>query len=138
MKFGDRVLYEGDGYRVLGVYLHEVNSKESIVKLDNSREKVIVMKKYLSFIKDMESMDLIQAMVIADYISKEKYDGHYTLMAFTTGCRFCFGTLDKINYNTTSLMAFGKTVEEAISKAIKNNIDTDSIMNKEDKMYKWF
>ena len=101
MKFGDRVLYEGDGDRVLGVYLHEVNSKEAIVKVDNSREKVIVMKKYLSFIKDMESMDLIQAMVIADYISKEKYDGHYTLMAFTTGCRFCFGTLDKINYNTT-------------------------------------
>ena len=136
MKFGDRVLYNGEDYRSLGVYLHEVNSKEAIIKLDNSTEKVIVMKKYLSFIKGMENKDLIQAMIIADYISKEKYDGHYTLMAFTTGCRFCFGTLDKINYNTTSLMAFGKTVEEAIGKAIKYNIDTDSIMNKEDKMYK--
>lgn len=136
MKFGDRVLYNGEDYRSLGVYLHEVNSKEAIIKLDNSTEKVIVMKKYLSFIKGMENMDLIQAMIIADYISKEKYDGHYTLMAFTTGCRFCFGTLDKINYNTTSLMAFGKTVEEAIGKAIKYDIDTDSIMNKEDKMYK--
>mgnify|MGYP002608279780 CR=1 FL=1 len=43
MKFGDRVLYEGDGDRVLGVYLHEVNSKEAIVKLDNSREKYLLV-----------------------------------------------------------------------------------------------
>ena len=84
----------------------------------------------------MEQMDLVQAMVIADYISKEKYDGHYTLLAFTSGCRFCFGTLEKMTYNSTSLMALGKTVEEAISKAIKYNIDSDSIINKEDKMYK--
>lgn len=136
MKFGDRILYECNGYRSMAVYIHDINSNEAIIKLDNAREKNIVMKKYLSFIKDMENMDLIQAMVIADYISKDKYDGHYTLMAFTSGCRFCFGTLDKINYNTTSLMAIGKTVEEAISKAIKNNIDVDSIIDKEYKMYK--
>lgn len=136
MKFGDRIMYDGDGYRVMGVFLHDVNSKEAIVKLDNAKEKSIVLKQYLSFVKDMEKMDIVQAMAIADYISKEKYDGHYTLLAFTSGCRFCFGTLDKISYNTTSLMALGRTVEEAISKAIKNNIDSDGIANKEDKMYK--
>lgn len=136
MKFGDRVLYENDGNRVMGVYIHDVNSKEAIVKLDNLKEKSIVLEDRLTFIKDMEQMDLVQAMVIADYISKEKYDGHYTLLAFTSGCRFCFGTLEKMTYNSTSLMALGKTVEEAISKAIKYNIDSDSIINKEDKMYK--
>ncbi len=136
MKFGDRVLYENDGNRVMGVYIHDVNSKEAIVKLDNLKEKSIVLENRLTFIKDMEQMDLVQAMVIADYISKEKYDGHYTLLAFTSGCRFCFGTLEKMTYNSTSLMALGKTVEEAISKAIKYNIDSDSIINKEDKMYK--
>ncbi|QJA08337.1 hypothetical protein HF520_04960 [Romboutsia sp. CE17] len=136
MKFGDRVLYEDDGHRVMGVYIHDVNSKEAIVKLDNLKEKSIVLEDRLTFIKDMEQMDLVQAMVIADYISKEKYDGHYTLLAFTSGCRFCFGTLEKMTYNSTSLMALGKTVEEAISKAIKYNIDSDSIINKEDKMYK--
>lgn len=136
MKFGDRVLYENDGHRVMGVYIHDVNSKEAIVKLDNLKEKSIVLEDRLTFIKDMEQMDLVQAMVIADYISKEKYDGHYTLLAFTSGCRFCFGTLEKMTYNSTSLMALGKTVEEAISKAIKYNIDSDSIINKEDKMYK--
>lgn len=136
MKFGDRVLYENDGHRVMGVYIHDVNSKEAIVKLDNLKEKSIVLENRLTFIKDMEQMDLVQAMVIADYISKEKYDGHYTLLAFTSGCRFCFGTLEKMTYNSTSLMALGKTVEEAISKAIKYNIDSDSIINKEDKMYK--
>lgn len=136
MKFGDRVLYEDDGHRVMGVYIHDVNSKEAIVKLDNLKEKSIVLENRLTFIKDMEQMDLVQAMVIADYISKEKYDGHYTLLAFTSGCRFCFGTLEKMTYNSTSLMALGKTVEEAISKAIKYNIDSDSIINKEDKMYK--
>ena len=136
MKFGDRVLYENDGNRVMGVYIHDVNSKEAIVKLNNLKEKSIVLENRLTFIKDMEQMDLVQAMVIADYISKEKYDGHYTLLAFTSGCRFCFGTLEKMTYNSTSLMALGKTVEEAISKAIKYNIDSDSIINKEDKMYK--
>lgn len=136
MKFGDRILYHGENNKTLGVFIHEVNSREVIVALDNSKDKIIVEKKYLEFIKDMEKMDLIQALVIADYISKENYDGHYTLFAFTTGCRFCFGTLEKINYNTTSLMAYGKTVEEAISKAIKNNIDADAISDKEDKMYK--
>ncbi|MGL5327823.1 MAG: hypothetical protein ACRDD7_01050 [Peptostreptococcaceae bacterium] len=136
MKFGDRILYHGESNKILGVFIHEVNSREAIISLDNSKERVIVLKKQLEFIKGMEKMDLIQALVIADYISKEKYDGHYTLFAFTTGCRFCFGTLEKINYNTTSLMAYGKTVEEAIGNAIKKNIDCDAISDKEDKMYK--
>lgn len=137
MKFGDRVLYDDSStYKEMGVFIQDINLKEAIVKLDNSIEKSIVQKKHLTFIRDMEKMDLVQAMTVADYISKEKYDGHYTLLAFTSECRFCFGTLDKISYNTTSLMAKGKTVEEAIENAIKNNIDSDSISNKEDRLYK--
>lgn len=30
---------------------------------------------------------------IADQIAKERYDGHYTLLRFTTNWRFCFGTI---------------------------------------------
>ncbi|SCI26248.1 MULTISPECIES: hypothetical protein [unclassified Romboutsia] len=137
MRFGDRILYDdGETYKEIGVFIQDINSKEAIVKFDNSKEKSIVQKKYVTFIRDMKEMDLVQAITVADYISKEKYDGHYTLLAFTSECRFCFGTLDKISYNTTSLMAKGKTIEEAIANAIKNNIDSDSISNKEDRMYK--
>ena len=89
MKFGDRVLYDDSStYKEMGVFIQDINLKEAIVKLDNSIEKSIVQKKHLTFIRDMEKMDLVQAMTVADYISKEKYDGHYTLLAFTSECRF--------------------------------------------------
>lgn len=136
MNFGDRILYN-DGNNVLdGVFIKELNQVEMLIKLDNKKEKSIVSKYNVKFINNMDNMDLIHALAVADYISKEKYDGHFTLLCFTSGCRFCFGTLDKINYNTTSLMAFGKTIEDAIKIGIDKMIDADKILDKDNKMYK--
>ena len=134
MKFGDRVLYNTGSSHTLGVYLKEISSHEALVKLDNNPVKVVLSTDNLTFVKDMDQMDLAQALVVADYIAKEEYDGHYTLLAFSTGYRFCFGTLDKISYNTTSLMPLGKTIEEAVKKDIDGKIDVDNILDREDKM----
>lgn len=55
-------------------------------------------------------------------IANDKYDGHFTLMKFTTNWRCCFGTVDDaINYHQH--MAEGKTMQEAIDNCIKNNIN---------------
>ena len=134
MKFGDRVLYATETTNTLGVYLKEISSHEALVILDDNPVKVVLSTDNLTFVKDMENMDLAQALVIADYIAKEEYNGHYTLLAFSTGYRFCFGTLDKISYHTTSLMPVGKTIEEAIKKAIDGKVDVDNILDREDKM----
>lgn len=136
MNFGDRIIYYDEGIEKEGVFIKSLNSVEVIIKLDNKKEKSIVFKNSIKFVKSMDNMDLIHAMAVADYIAKEKYDGHITLLCFTTGCKFCFGTLDKINYNTTSLMASGKTIEEAVAKAIEKNIDADKILEIDNKMYK--
>lgn len=136
MNFGDRVLYNDNNNVSKGVFIKELNQVEVLIKLDDKKEKSIVSKHSIKFLNNMDNMDLNHAIAVADYISKEKYDGHFTLLCFTTGCKFCFGTLDKINYNTTSLMASGKTIEDAIKIAIDKKIDSDKILDNEDKMYK--
>lgn len=136
MNFGDRVLYNDNNNVSKGVFIKELNQVEVLIKLDDKKEKSIVSKHSIKFLNNMDNMDLNHAIAVADYISKEKYDGHFTLLCFTTGCKFCFGTLDKINYNTTSLMASGKTIEDAIKVAIDKKIDSDKILDNEDKMYK--
>ena len=134
MQFGDRVLYDNGSSNTLGVYLKEISSHEALVKLDDNPVKVVLPTDNLTFIKNMDNMDLAQALVVADYIAKEQYDGHYTLFGFSTGYRFCFGTLDKVSYHTTNLMPIGKTIEEAIKKAIDEKVDVDVILDREDKM----
>lgn len=137
MNFGDRILYNDNNNNVSkGVFIKELNQVEVLIKLDDKSEKSIVSKHCIKFVNNMDNMDLTHAIAVADYISKEKYDGHFTLLCFTTGCKFCFGTLDKINYNTTSLMASGKTIEDAIKIAIDKKIDSDKILDTEYKMYK--
>ncbi|MEG0855955.1 MAG: hypothetical protein RSG52_05710 [Terrisporobacter sp.] len=136
MNFGDRVIYSSDGIFYYGVFIKDLNQVECIVKLDNLREKSIVNKLSIKFIQNMDNMDLSHSLAVADFIAKDKYDGHFTLMCFTTSCKFCFGTLEKVNYNTTSLMAAGKTIEDAIKKAIDKNICADTIISIEEKMYK--
>lgn len=51
-------------------------------------------------------------------IAKEEYDGHFTLMRFTTNWRFIFGTL--VNDEEIFLMESAKTLDEILDKAIKN------------------
>lgn len=134
MKFGDRVLYDNGNACSLGVYLKEISSHEALVRLDDDSIKKVLPTESLTFVKNMDKMDLTQALIVADYIAKEEYDGHYTLFGFSTGYRFCFGTLDKVSYHTTHLMPVGKTIEEAIKKAIDGKVDVDLILDKEDKM----
>lgn len=134
MKFGDRILYDNGSESSLGVYLKEISTHEALVRLDDDSIKKVLPKEKLIFVKNMDNMDLAQALIVADYITKEKYDGHYTLFGFSTGYRFCFGTLDKVSYHTTHLMPLGKTIEEAIKKAIDGKVDVDLILDKEDKM----
>lgn len=134
MQFGDRILYNDGKSHSLGVFLKEISSSESLIKLDNKDVKLVLPTQEITFVKNMDEMDLAQAIAIADYISKADYDGHYTLLSFSTGYRFCFGTLDKINYNTTSLMPLGKTIAEAIKKAINDKVSADTILDKYDKM----
>lgn len=136
MNFGDRVLYNNGNNVSKGVFIKELNQVEVLIKLDEEKEKSIVSKNSIKFINNMDNMDLNHAIAVADYISKEKYDGHFTLLCFTTSCKFCFGTLEKINYNTTRLMASGKTIEDAIKAGIDKMIDADKILDSEHRMYK--
>lgn len=50
-------------------------------------------------------------------IANENYDGHFTIMKFTTNWKFCFGQPN--NYEEIQLMATGWTMEEAVEKGIK-------------------
>jgi hypothetical protein len=69
-----------------------------------------------------ESMDELHKMLNQlTKIANEKYDGHYTLMKFTTNYRVCFGTID--NIEKIKYMAEGKTLDEAIINATNGNVD---------------
>lgn len=61
-------------------------------------------------------------------IANEEYDGHFTLMKFTTNWGCCFGTL----YETlvsTYYMAKGNTMNEAIERCVEQRVDTEDIYN---------
>ena len=61
---------------------------------------------------------------VAIRIANKKYDGHFTMMKFTTNYSFCFGTvawspdLDKW-YESVGRMYRGATPDEAMLKAIR-------------------
>ncbi|AIY80541.1 hypothetical protein U728_744 [Clostridium botulinum 202F] len=54
-------------------------------------------------------------------IANELYDGHFTIMKFTTNYRVCFGTVSE--REDIKFMAEGKTLEEAIMQVINNGIN---------------
>lgn len=56
-------------------------------------------------------------------IANKEYDGHFTLMKFTTDWRCCFGTLDNTHV-ASSKMSHGKSMSEAIKKCIANRTDS--------------
>ncbi|CAI3195301.1 hypothetical protein [Clostridium neonatale] len=56
-------------------------------------------------------------------LANKDYDGHFTILKFTTNYRVCLGTLHEINPLITLYMAKGKTLDEAIKNAIDNKID---------------
>lgn len=54
-------------------------------------------------------------------IANRKYDGHFTVMKFTTNWRVCFGTPEDRNDRVS--MEFGNSFEEAAIKAISKEIN---------------
>ena len=63
-------------------------------------------------------------------IANKEYDGHFTLMKFTTDWGCCFGTLDN-THMTSYKMSHGKTMSEAIRKCIANRTDSYFIRDME-------
>lgn len=59
-------------------------------------------------------------------IANEEYDGHFTLMKFTTDWGCCFGTLDN-THMTSYRMSHGKSMDEAIENCIRNMTDNRCI-----------
>lgn len=59
-------------------------------------------------------------------IADKEYDGHFTLLKFTTDWACCFGTINNSIVNSY-YMAHGDTMEEVIEKCIKNKIDVYKI-----------
>lgn len=80
---------------------------------------------------NMKTLDKfgITAFDLMELIAQKHYDGHYTIMKFTTNYRFCFGTISYVSNYTEAIryMAEGKTLEEAIINGIKNGIDSYKI-----------
>ena len=64
-------------------------------------------------------------------IANKEYDGHFTLMKFTTDWGCCFGTLDGAHLLIYK-MSHGNTMSEAIKKCIANRTDI-YIMNRIEK-----
>ena len=60
-------------------------------------------------------------------IANEQFDGHYTVMKFTTNYRVAFGTIHANNYSELreeiKRMAEGKTLESACKKCIERETD---------------
>lgn len=54
-------------------------------------------------------------------IAERDYDGHFSLLKFTTNWRCCFGTVSE--YWHIEQMAVGKTMEEAIQRCIDGNVN---------------
>ena len=56
-------------------------------------------------------------------IANEQFDGHYTIMKFTTNYRVVFGTLHANDYDelreVIQGMAEGKTLEEACKRCVE-------------------
>lgn len=72
-------------------------------------------------------MTILQKLI---EIANKEYDGHFTLMKFTTDWGCCFGTLDD-TCMTSYKMSHGKTMCEAIRRCIANRTDSYRIRDME-------
>lgn len=83
--------------------------------------------KQRSFSSTQFTDETILIFKLMELIANKRYDGHYTIMKFTTNYRFCFGTLyiknDTEHRVAISLMAKGETLDEAILNAIVDRVD---------------
>lgn len=65
---------------------------------------------------------------LAETVAKERYNGHFTLLRFTTNWRFCFDTIEfssdpKEWRENINKMYEGKTMESAILKALADEFE---------------
>lgn len=65
---------------------------------------------------DTETIELLEK---CEHIANQKYDGHFTIMRFTTNWKFCFG--QPLSYDEIQLMSTGKTLKEALEKGIQED-----------------
>lgn len=56
--------------------------------------------------------------------AKKEYDGHFTLLKFTTNWRFCFGTMSESSNPYISMMTKGKTLLEVLKKGYSENVSS--------------
>ena len=65
----------------------------------------------------------ISYLALFKEIANEQFDGHYTVMKFTTNYRVAFGTIHANDYDelreVIQGMAEGKTLEEACKKCVE-------------------
>ena len=59
-------------------------------------------------------------------VANKEYDGHFTLLKFTTNWRCSFGTVND-TLAASYYMAKGKTMNEAIENCLKDNINSYDI-----------
>lgn len=87
----------------------------------NMTQIIMTGKTVEEAIKNAINFELLKQ---CEEIAKQKYDGHFTLMRFTTNWKFCFGqpyTYEEIQHMTT-----GKTMWEAIQKGIDKDCNAHS------------
>jgi hypothetical protein len=75
---------------------------------------------------DEQELTILEKCIQA---AEASYDGHLTILRFTSNWRCCFGTLMDANSYTTAYMAEGKTIEEALEKTLKYNYNAHDIQD---------
>lgn len=70
----------------------------------------------------MISISDAAALAAAQAIADKSFDGHMTIMKFTTGWRVLFGTQPE-SRTEISAMPFGKTLAQALAKAIEQQAE---------------
>ena len=68
-------------------------------------------------------LETIKSFMLLDYLAKTHYNGHFTIMAFTTNYRVMFYTAQGIEYINSAYD--GSTLKEAIDNCINENMKND-------------
>lgn len=104
-----------------------INERNIELNINADIETILKGEAKLDLI-DMLSQKDIEALDLAVDFAVRNYQGHYTLLKFTTNYRFCFGTLSEINNDIIKLIPKGFTMAEAIQNALKSKRDSYNII----------
>lgn len=124
--------------RALMIYSKHINQ---LVKEGKKLRKAadIWLTKVMEFHKEMEEIymnDLDLVIAEIEEIAKKEYDGHLTLMRFTTGWTAFYGSPDlqgsgilgdeDSEYSQIISMKTSETILDALKKLLKNNIKVEA------------